>query len=104
MVDPTPDALNGAIGGRVLARGTSIGRYLILDKPGEGGIGVVFCAYDPQLDRRVAVKLMRGEPHASPQSAGRRERVLREARALARFVHPNIVGVHDAGYHLDELF
>jgi tetratricopeptide (TPR) repeat protein len=83
-------------------RGASIGRYIVLDELGEGGMGVVLAAYDPQLDRRVALKLLRAAPGGL--DAVLRERVLFEARALARVVHPNIVAVHDAGFHDDELF
>ncbi len=70
-------------------RGELLGRYLLLSELGAGAMGVVWAAYDPELDRRVAVKLLvRG--HDS-------ERLLREAQALARLSHPNIVAVHDAG-------
>jgi hypothetical protein len=87
-----------------LQRGEAIGRYLVLETLGEGGIGTVLAAYDPQLDRRVALKILRRETKSRPSNMGMRERVLREARALARVVHPNIVAVHDAGFHGDELY
>lgn len=69
-------------------------RYVLLDRIGSGAAGVVFRAYDPELDRQVAVKLMHGGP-----DAGRREqaRLLREAQALARVNHPNVVTVFDVG-------
>ena len=67
-----------------------LGRLVILDRIGSGAMGTVFCAYDPRLDRKVAVKLVRTRgPEASAQ-------VLREARALGRVAHPNVVAVHDA--------
>ena len=101
-LDETHDA-GGTLGdARRHDRGASIGRYLILEKLGEGGMGVVLAAYDPQLDRRVALKLLRAAPGHLDDAM--RERVLAEARALARVVHPNIVAVHDAGYDGDELF
>src|ERR1044072_5467226 len=58
---------------------------------GRGGMGVVYAAYDPQLDRKIALKLLRTE------SAGEegRQRMLREAQALAKLAHPNVVAVHD---------
>jgi serine/threonine-protein kinase len=54
-------------------------------------MGVVYAARDPGLDRRVAVKLLR------PRDTDRRQRLLREAHALARLTHPNVVPVYDAG-------
>ena len=85
-------------------RGASLGRYVILGLLGEGATGSVLAAYDPQLDRRVAIKVLhRGDARRAPSNE-MRERALREARALARVVHPNIVAVHDADYHGDELY
>ncbi|HWB77777.1 MAG TPA: protein kinase [Nannocystaceae bacterium] len=71
-----------------------IGRYLILERIGKGGMGEVCSAYDPELDRKVAIKLLRSDLGLDP---GARARLLREARALARLSHPNVVAVHDAG-------
>lgn len=68
-----------------------IGRFNVLDKLGEGAHGVVYAAFDPQLDRRVALKLLRH------QGAQAQARLLREARALARLSHPHVVTVHEAG-------
>jgi eukaryotic-like serine/threonine-protein kinase len=80
-----------------LSRGATVGRYVILDLVGRGGMGEVYAAYDPQLDRKVALKLLHeaGSRGASAQTA--RERLLREAKAIARLSHPNVVVVHDAG-------
>src|SRR5690349_684092 len=81
--------------GPELERGSSIGRYLILDQLGAGGMGVVYKAYDPELDRQVALKLLRtGE---GDQAALSRDRLLREAQALARLSHPNVVSDHEIG-------
>jgi tetratricopeptide (TPR) repeat protein/predicted Ser/Thr protein kinase len=77
-----------------LARGSTIGRYVILDVVGEGGMGVVYAAYDPQLDRRIAIKLVR--PSRRDGTRGR-ARLLREAQAIARIRHPHVVAVHDVG-------
>jgi eukaryotic-like serine/threonine-protein kinase len=74
-----------------LAAPTRIGRFRVLDRLGEGGMGVVYAAYDPVLDRRVALKRVRGE---LARSLGA-ELLLREAKALARLAHPNVVGVYD---------
>jgi serine/threonine-protein kinase len=70
-----------------------IGRYLVLERVGEGGLGVVYEAYDPELDRRVALKVMRPDPELRDHSA----RLVREARALARLDHANVVAVYDVG-------
>ncbi|HEY2903387.1 MAG TPA: serine/threonine-protein kinase [Polyangia bacterium] len=79
------------------ARGSAIGRYTILDLVGHGGMGDVYAAYDPELDRRVALKLLHedGRRQTSPGEA--RARLLREAKALAKLSHPNVIVVHDAG-------
>ncbi|HEY6033626.1 MAG TPA: serine/threonine-protein kinase, partial [Kofleriaceae bacterium] len=78
-----------------LRPGTVVGRYVLTAKLGAGGMGVVHAAYDPQLDRRLAVKLVRDES-ATSQDA-RHERLLREARAMAQVDHANVIRVFDAG-------
>ncbi|MCB9751523.1 MAG: tetratricopeptide repeat protein [Myxococcales bacterium] len=78
----------------VVERGALVGRYVTIDELGVGGMGVVWAAYDPELDRKVALKLL----HASVASGiDGPARLLREARALARLSHPNVVAVHDVG-------
>ncbi len=76
-----------------LERGTSVDRYVVLYELGSGGMGVVYAAYDPQLDRKVGLKLL----HANSRSERARTRLLREAKAIARITHPNVVTVHDVG-------
>jgi serine/threonine protein kinase len=79
-----------------LRRGDRVGRYEILSRLGVGGMGVVFCARDPELGRRVALKLVRqraGEPPDPRHTA----RLRREARALARLSHDNVVELYDLG-------
>jgi tetratricopeptide (TPR) repeat protein len=73
---------------RPLPRGTQLGRYLILDFRGAGAMGAVYAAYDPDLDRRIALKLLRQEDP---------ERLSREAQAMARVQDPNVVTIHDVG-------
>ncbi len=73
-------------------RGETLGRYVLLEPIGRGGMGVVYSAYDPELDRRIALKLLRGE-----EDEKGRARLLREAQAIARVVHPNVITVHDVG-------
>ena len=90
--------------------GDRVGRYLVLGTLGIGGMGVVFTAYDPQLDRKVALKLLRAAVGAGPGNganermleAGRdaqqaRTRLRREAQAIARLSHPHVVAVYDVG-------
>ncbi|HET6583005.1 MAG TPA: serine/threonine-protein kinase, partial [Nannocystaceae bacterium] len=86
-----------------LARGTTLGRYVVLERIGSGGMGVVYAAYDPQLDRKVALKLLHAREERDGDSGGR-ARVLREAQAMARLSHPNVVAVHDVGVVDDTLF
>jgi eukaryotic-like serine/threonine-protein kinase len=79
-----------------LERGAMLGRYLVLHQLGEGGMGVVYSAYDPELDRKVAVKLI--SAGASEELAGDGQaRLLREAQAMARVSHPNVIAVYDVG-------
>jgi tetratricopeptide (TPR) repeat protein/predicted Ser/Thr protein kinase len=76
-----------------------VGRYVVLSKLGAGGMGVVYAAYDPELDRKVALKLLLTEPGSGTQQTEGRERLLREAQALAKFSHPEIVAIYDVGEH-----
>jgi tetratricopeptide (TPR) repeat protein/predicted Ser/Thr protein kinase len=84
-----------------LIRGTALGRYVILERLGVGGMGEVFAAYDPHLDRKVALKLLRGGALSAEEG---RARLLREAQAMARLQHPNVVTVHDVGVLGDRIF
>ncbi|MEJ7597133.1 MAG: serine/threonine-protein kinase [Kofleriaceae bacterium] len=68
-----------------------LGRYHLLEVVGSGGMGVVWGAWDPELDRRVAIKLVKADRPAS------RDRILLEGQALAKLSHPNVVAVHDVG-------
>lgn len=77
-----------------------VGRYVLLDRVGTGGLGMVYAAYDPKLDRRVALKLL----HAGHEDEEARQRLLREARSLAKLAHPNVVAVFDAGLEGTRLF
>jgi hypothetical protein len=77
-----------------LAAGTRIGPYEILASLGAGGMGEVYRARDPRLDRSVAVKVLTSSRGATPEEL---ERFQREARAIARVSHPNICTVYDVG-------
>ncbi|MEM7153940.1 MAG: serine/threonine-protein kinase [Myxococcota bacterium] len=71
--------------------GVSIGRYLVFDEVGRGGMGRVLRAYDPKLQREVALKVLH-TARVSPDTQGR---LMREARAMAKLSHPNVVAVYD---------
>src|SRR5262249_25256762 len=83
--------------------GERIGRYLVLRKLGEGGMGVVYAAWDPELNRQVALKLIRPSHDVSEREEGQ-DRLLREGQALARVAHENVVHVYDVGRHEDQVF
>jgi tetratricopeptide (TPR) repeat protein len=85
---------------RYIERGTSIGRYLVLELIGMGAMGSVYAAFDPELERKVALKLLR--PDSVTEEA--KQRLIREARAAARLTHPHVVAVHDAGSWQDQVF
>jgi tetratricopeptide (TPR) repeat protein len=87
-----------------LAAGSVVGRYLLISLVGRGAMGEVYSAYDPELDRRVAIKLLNVEPTSGVTVAKARARLLREAKAIARLSHPNVVVVFDAGTFCDRLF
>ncbi|MBX3162425.1 MAG: serine/threonine protein kinase, partial [Deltaproteobacteria bacterium] len=98
-VDPLDHTSEGASpaassrGDARLAAGARIGRYQLRDVLGEGGMGIVWSAHDPDLDRTIALKVIkRGD--APPQL---RLRLLREARAMARLKHPNVLTVYEVG-------
>src|SRR5579871_1816494 len=86
-----------------LAKGAAIGRYVVLGLLGRGGMGEVYAAYDPELDRKIAVKLLRNRG-AGPSDPDGRTRLLREAQAIARLSHPNVVVVYDVGTFRDSVF
>jgi tetratricopeptide (TPR) repeat protein/tRNA A-37 threonylcarbamoyl transferase component Bud32 len=88
-----------------LAAGTRVGRYVILELVGAGAMGTVYSAYDPELDRRIAIKLFRADSKAGglgPEVL--QARLLREAQAMARLSHPNVVAVHDVGAYQGGVF
>ena len=74
-----------------------LGRFTVLEPLGSGGMGIVFVAYDPDLDRKIALKVLRAGPR------GRRD-ILREGRALAQLKHPNVVTVYEVGVIDDREF
>jgi tetratricopeptide (TPR) repeat protein/predicted Ser/Thr protein kinase len=83
----------------MLAIGAQVGRYVIAREVGSGGMGAVYAAHDPELGRMVAVKVLRRWGDRYMQA-----RLRREAQAMARLAHPNVVAVHDVGAFGDQIF
>ena len=77
-----------------LTPGTQVDRYQVLGAIARGGMGEVYAAYHPDLDRRIALKVVHADGAAG---AERWVRLLREARTVARLSHPNVINVYDAG-------
>jgi|GEM_PF-3886272 len=103
LAQPPSELAGDLLASGPLASGVRLGRYVIRERIGGGGMGVVYAAYDPELDRRVALKLV------SPAVAGTGDenqgaRLLREAQAMARLSHPNVMPVYDMGTFGDQVF
>ncbi len=117
-----PDTTNGLVGVRIAAdqvevrrakskararifggepEPTRIGRFVILDRLGSGGMGLVYAAYDPQLDRRVALKLVRSDASLAVDGSAR---LVEEARSMAKLSHPNVITVYEAGTVDEQVF
>ena len=94
LLDAHPDKIRA---------GALVGRYRIGERLGAGGMGVVYAAVDTELQRRVAVKLLRPDGGGELGTQGR-ERLIREARVLASLSHPEVVTVYDIGEHDGDLF
>ncbi len=91
----------GALPDSALESGGRVGRYLVLAPIGAGAMGVVYAAYDPELGRQVALKLLRPVKDERGEASAR---LLREAQAMARLTHPNVVAVYDAGTFEAQVF
>lgn len=87
-----------------LPRGAAIGRYLVLSRLGAGGMGVVYAAYDPDLDRKVAIKLLRPREQDAEEAKEGHIRLFREAQAMARLSHPNVITVYDVSTAYGQVF
>ena len=102
----TPDPMAGtpavpALPATATAPPVAFGRYQVRRALGAGGFGAVYLGHDTQLDRPVAIKVLR---HGSGQLQTEGERALKEARRLARLRHPGIVAVHDVGIHEGQIY
>src|SRR5262245_38313687 len=96
--DPAGLALARArVAGALFGTTAALGRFHILEQLGRGGMGVVYAAYDPELDRRVALKTVN-------VPSGGRDIAVAEAKALARLSHPNVVPVFDVGVVEDHVY
>ena len=80
----------------------AVGRYRLLQLVGRGGMGEVYAAYDPELDRRVAIKILRADARADNNVEA--ARLAREAQAVARLSHPNVVAIYDVGSSAGRMF
>ena len=78
------------------AEGARVGRFRVLRQLGQGAMGIVYAAHDPQLDRNVALKVLLDDS-AEPSSEAPHGQLLREARSMARLTHPNIVTLYEVG-------
>lgn len=101
VLAPTLDRAGTAGGSIPLPPAAQLGRFVILRQLGVGGMGTVFAAYDEQLDRKVALKLLHSQNTAGQVQ---RARVLREAQALARVEHPRVVSVYEVGETEQQLY
>ena len=102
--NPTPSHFPIDSAAKPLGRGSIIGRYVVLGLVGRGGMGEVYAAFDPELDRKVAVKLLRVKAGNGVTMTEGRQRTLREAQAIARLSDPNVVVVYDVGTFEDKVF
>jgi serine/threonine-protein kinase len=86
-----------------LPSGTAVGRYVVVELIGAGAMGIVYLARDPELGRKVALKVLRTDRGGSSASSGR-TRMLREAQAMAQLSHPNVITIYDVGTVGDGVF
>jgi tetratricopeptide (TPR) repeat protein len=111
-LDPNPAAETASFSGAgttappdvEAAPGGTIGRFVVVGTLGRGGMGVVLSAYDPVLDRKVALKLLRPGAWTGPRATEGRARLMREAQAMAKLAHPNVVAVHEIVTVGEQLF
>ena len=87
-----------------IAVGTVVGRFVVVDFLGAGGMGEVYGAYDPNLERKVAIKFLRPELLGRGDQTTAAERMRREARLVAKLSHPNVVTVFEIDVFEDRLF
>ena len=82
----------------------TLGRFTLLRQLGAGGMGVVYLAHDPELDRQVAIKHLHPRWLSGDELDSAAERMRREARAMARLTHRNVVNIYEVGTHRGQLY
>ena len=87
-----------------LQEGTRVHRYIVLGLIGKGGMGAVYKAYDPELDRNIALKMLTLSPKEGDNASLPHARLMREAQALAKLNHPNVVFVFDVGTYENGIY
>ena len=87
-----------------LSRGSTVGRYLVTGLIGKGGMGEVYAAYDAELNRKIAIKLLRPRHAGGGDRLEDQARLLREARAIACLSDPNVVVIYDVGTFAERVF
>lgn len=100
----SPTAPAGGDAHVALSPGQTVGRFVVLGRIGSGGMGVVFAAYDPKLDRKVALKLLRNPDDERIPPHDAQMRLRREAQAIAQLSHPNVIQVYDVGTYQSEVY
>jgi len=83
------------------SRGADMSRFMIIDELGAGGMGVVFSAYDPELDRKLAIKVLRPDVWKGKAVGEGKRRLMREAQAMGKLSHPHVITVYEVG-HADD--
>ncbi len=96
--DPNPPPIADSPFLPRIANGSQIGPYVVVAYAGAGGMGEVYRAKDPRLDRDVAIKMLRSDDAGGERA---RARLAREAQAMAKLSHPNVVAVHEVGTYDD---
>ncbi|HVK87279.1 MAG TPA: serine/threonine-protein kinase [Kofleriaceae bacterium] len=99
--DTVPDTGRGSV---ALIAGQRIGKFVVIETLGRGAMGAVFAAFDPDLDRKVALKLLRQPAHRQADPTAATARLLREARAMAKVSHSHVLAIHEVGTFDGQVF
>jgi tetratricopeptide (TPR) repeat protein/tRNA A-37 threonylcarbamoyl transferase component Bud32 len=102
--DTLPSPTDRASDGEVLPPGARVGRYVVIRVEARGGMGIVYEAHDPELNRKVALKLLRRDRVSDNLRSEYEDRLRREAQSLAQLAHPNVVAAYDVGHVDGQIF